>query len=243
MKILKWIEDNWLICIMAGIALFMISASLRQCGISKADREALKESQGEVANLEARNRQKEKEISKALEMVKRANKAVEEKEAELQQSRARIRKLERQERQVIIGITELPPSEVVQQTIDILKVAAEEVTLTDQGILFTENAAKKNLEILATFSLVKDQRDEFSLALTTAEEALHFEKVSNLNLTAVGMKQAEEIQNLNLIIYEKDHQIKVWKKNANRWIWGFLKGTVVGTVVTIIFVILIKSIK
>lgn len=234
---MKWIKENWMLCILIFIVIWLVIFAFKSCGISKADKAALKESSKEIADLKAQNSEKDEEISKALEMVKKADKVVKLKEEELRQKESRIRKLMAEEREVVIGLTELPPSEVVQKTIEILKVATEEVTLTDQGILFTEDAGRKNLEALITgeFSFAAKQRDEFSLALDDCKEALQFEKIAALNLTEAALKQAEQIQNLNLILGEKDNQIRIYKKK--RMVGNFFKGAVFGIVATITVVI------
>lgn len=235
---MKWIKENWMTCILIFIVIWLVIFALKSCGLSKADKAAIKESSAEIADLKAQNEEKDKEISRALEMVKKADKIVRLKEEELQKSERRIKDLMAEEREVIIGLTELPPSEVVQKTIEILKVATEEVTLTDQGILFTEDAGRKNLEALITgeFSFAAKQRDEFSLALSECKEALQFEKIANVNLTSAALSQAEKIQNLNLMLGEKDKQIRIYKKK--RMLGNFAKGAVFGIIVTITVVIL-----
>ena len=103
-------------------------------------------------------------------------------------------------------IAALPPTQIVIQTVYILEVAPEEVTLEPRGVLFTLIAARRNLEILEGFSLQKKEIGELQLSLAKSEAADKGTQIANVELKKAVASQKIQIDGWPAIELE-------WKEN------------------------------
>lgn len=231
---IKWIRKNWIIILGAVLAVILIYLLISGIvkSLSESYKKDIKASDERIAELNKEIREKDTVIAEAIEAAREWETKVAEKEAIITRRDLRIRGLERKEEEIEKVVAELPPSEIVSRTVEILECA--EIKLQDQGIIFSLVCAKKNLTILEGFTLVKEQRDLFRSSLTDSLEALQFQKMATFNVWRVSWAQRSQILNWQDKYKEKDSQFDLCQKSRKaRWFNGLWKGVVIGVALTI----------
>lgn len=244
MKILNWLKKNWLRVIswaaLGGLAIFLLSY-IRSCDevAYKEDIAALDE---EISGLKAKNIKLEDEAVEFVQGAKEYEKVVAEKEANIEASRQIILDLRKKREEVVAEVMELPPSQLVKRTREILDCA--QVELTDDGILFSEDCARRSLAMIAQFSLIKKEINQTGFSLSEYGEALQFQKMVSWKLYGALWKLGDVVLNLKVIV--KRTETKFMKSERQRK-KGFLKGVLIGIAIgggiTVTFVIIVPAIK
>lgn len=225
----NWIKRHWILLVVGLVIVFLayggIDGLISKIGYKKQ----IRASDKEIASLK---KDMKKSDSRADAAIDRAHKAEEEariERAEKEKHKARAARIEGEKRELRDKIATLPPTQIVVHTIKILRVGPEEITLRPQGVLFTLVAARKNLEFLKTFTLVKKQYSEIQLSLAKSE-------ASEAKLLLANAEKDKAIA-------EKDSQITKWpevekewdrkftrseKRGKRSWWKGFKKGVAIG---------------
>jgi len=144
--------------------------------------------------------------SRATTAIAEAREAEEEarkERVEKEKHKANEARLEEEKKGLRAKIAALPPTQVVVHTVEILRVEPEEITLQEQGVLFTLSAARMNLEFLEEFTLVKKQRGELQISLAKSEK-------SEAKLMEANAKK-------DIAIISKDKQLEGWLQTEVKW--------------------------
>lgn len=236
---MKWIKNNWLLLILIVLVIILIFS--KSCNES-AYREDITELDDEITELKSKNLKLEDQVLKEKTSAEIAQKVVAEKEIIIIEAKLRIKSLEKEEIEIVTVVTELLPSALVEETREILECA--EVTLRDDGVLFSIECARRNLINNKQFSLVRKQLDETVFALSQSEEATQFQKMATWYVYRIAWAQASQILNYKEIGKKQD--IKFTKSERQRkksFLSGFMKGLVIGSCVTITIVLVIPFIR
>lgn len=244
MKILEWVKKNWLrliIVISAVVLLFYVLSVVRSCDEAAYQKDIAKLDE-EILELETDNERLEEEKGKAIAGAKAAEKVVAEKEVEIAEAELRIKALEKEEIKITQVVAELPPSELVKETREILECA--EVKLTDDGILFSVECMRSNLEKLKRFSLVENKYNEATFALSTSKETLQFQKMATWYVYRIAWAQGSQIMNYRSIVKKQDLKfVRCEKQRKRNFLKGAIIGVIIGAGIVVTIVIVVPLIK
>ena len=239
MKIPKWIKKNW-IPLAFGVLIIVLwgDRSCDEAGYKK-DIAALDK---EISEKVADNLEKDKVIKTAVKRALAAEAVVEEKEANIEASRIRILALERREPEIEAEIVALPPSELVENTREILECA--EIELTENGVLFSVDCTRTVLTMAEKFSLTKERLKETQFSLSESLEATQFQKMATWNVYKIAWAQGTQILNYQDIIKSKDLKFERCEKQRKKGFWKGLKlGLAIGAGITVTITLVIPAIK
>jgi hypothetical protein len=194
-------------------------------------KEDIRKSDEKIAVLESDNLMLEDVVNKAVDDARVYEERVAEKEAAIAENEVVIKRLKREKAEVTAVVMELPPSELVLRTQDILDCA--EIELREDGILFSVECTQAVLIMAEEFSLVKEELKETRFALSESQEATQLQKICTWHVYKVAWGQGSQIMNYQDIIKEKDIQFDLCqKKKKGAWLDGLWKGFVIGVVLT-----------
>lgn len=235
--LIKW---KW-IFLAAGILIvfFSFEKYCRDAGYEKKIRDLDKE----ISDLEEENVKLEGEVVEYVKGAIADEAEVAKLEAEIEESKSRIKYLEKEEEVVEEIVMALPPLELVEETREILGCA--EILLNEEGILFSVECAREGLLKLKRFSLVEKKYDEAIFALSKSGKALTFQKRVSWRLFGALWKMGDQIINYKVIAKKQAIKFNLAEKqNKKRFLsglWkGFVIGIVVGAVVTTTFKFVIR---
>lgn len=244
MKIPKWIKKNWLRLIIGAVIIgffFYVLSVIRSCD-DQAAKEKIEALDEEISGLKQKNVKLEEE---AVDYVKDAEiwkERVVEKEASIEASRLRILELQKKREAVVAEVADLPPSQLVERTREILDCA--QVELRADGILFSLECSRKVLAMIAQFSLIKEEINQTGFSLSEYGEALHFQKMVSWNLFGALWKLGGVVLNLKVIVKKQDIKYETSEKRRRKsFLKGVLIGITIGGGITVTFVIVIPLIK
>ena len=225
---MKFIKKNWLLLVLGLLVIVLLCE--RGCKKSTY-KEDIKASDKKIESLEADNRELEDVVKTATENARVLEERVAEKEAAIAESEIVIKRLKKERIEVSIGVMELPPSELVEETREILGCA--EIELREDGILYSIECAQKSLIIIKKFSLIKEELDETYFALSESQEATRRQKIATWSVYRIAWAQGSQIIGYRSIVKEKDYQFSLCqKKKKGAWWDGLWKGFVIGVIVT-----------
>lgn len=228
---IKWLKKNWMITLFIFIVSMMFWD--RACKDSNYKKD-IKKSDDKILTLEKKNEKLENVVFESAETAKKWEKRSEEKEDLIKARELEINQLKEDLKKVPGIILELPPSELVAKTREILDCA--QIELTDQGIVFSENCARAALIELTKFSLVKNQVSMIEQSMIDCQDALTFQKLATWNVYRVAWAQGSQILNYKTIGDEKDLKFSLCQKQKKKaWLDGLWKGFLIGAGATIIF--------
>jgi Fe2+ transport system protein B len=244
MKFPKWLKKNWLRVIfwiaLAGLIIFLLSY-VRSCD-EAAYKEDIKELDKEISELKEKNVKLEDEAVEFVEGAEAYEKVVAEKEANIERSRLIILDLRKKREEVVAEVMELPPSQLVERTREILDCAA--VELTDDGILFSEDCARRSLAMIAQFSLIKEEIEQTGFSLSEYGEALQFQKMVSWKLYGALWKLGGQVLNYKVMVKKLDLKFEKSEKQRKKgWLRGLGTGLMIGAGITVTFMIVIPAIK
>jgi len=159
---------------------------------------------------------------------------------EKEKHKANVERIEKEKRGLEKKIAALPPTQIVIHTIEILQIEPKEVMLQSHGMLFSLVAARKNLEILKGFTLVKKQFSELTRAfMKSSVEGLALSK-ANKELKIANVKKDIQIAKWPQIEKEWDRKFNLSEnRGKSNWWRGLKTGGIIGGIVggVIIFVL------
>lgn len=234
---MKFIKKHWLP--LALVLLVIILLGERACRKSTY-KEDIRKSDEKIAVLESDNLMLDGVINKAVDDARAYEVRVAEQEEMLVESGFEIKRLEKKIAEVPDAVTALPPSELVEETQDILDCA--QVELRDDGVLFSIECTQAMLIMAEQFSLVKEKLSETEFALSTSKEATQFQKMQTWHVYRIAWAQGSQILNYQDIIKEKDFQFSLCEKQRKKsWFKGLWRGAVIGAIVTFVVFFLKKK--
>lgn len=240
----KWLKKNWLrlaLGILGVALLFLGLLSIRSCD-EAAYLEDIKTLDEEISELKEKNVKLEDEAVEFVEGAKAYEKVVAEKEANIEASRLIILDLRKKREEVVAEVMELPPSDMVERTREILDCAA--VELTEEGILFSVECSRKVLAMIAQFSLIKEEINQTGFSLSEYGEALQFQKMVSWKLYGALWKLGGQVLNLKVIVKSTEKKFTRSEQQRKKSFWRGLKiGFIIGGGITITFVIVLPLIK
>jgi len=192
-KIFDFVERRWLPLCLAGLVLWLLSSNIRACVDELGYQGTIKTKNKEITALK---RDREAEAKKAQDALARALTAEAEarkERAEKEKHKADAARREEEKKELLAKIAAMPPTQIVVHTVRILQVDPKEVTLESRGVLFTLVAARRNLEILGEFSLVKKQYSDIQLALARSEASDRKTQKANIELKKAVSSQKTEL--------------------------------------------------
>lgn len=237
----QWFKQNWLFLALGILAFFAFIQGVRSCDDAgyKRDIKALDE---EISGLKKDNVKLEAEAKVFIGEAEAYKKVVAEKEANIEESRLRIVELQKRRETVVAEVMELPPSELVEQTREILDCA--QVELTEKGVLFSLECTQRVLAMLKDFSLVKEELDETRFSLSESLEATQFQKMVSWKLYGALWKLGGVVLNLKVIVKSTEKKFTRSEQQRKKSFWkGLLLGVAIGGGITVTFVIIIPAVK
>ncbi len=238
-KVLKFLLKNW-IPVSFAVLIFVILTD-KSCDES-AFRKDIAVLDTEIVDLRTKNVKLEDEAFEYIEGAKFDKEIVEGLKAEISASKTRIKELEKEEAEVDIIVAELPVIRLVEDTRLVLDCA--EVELTEDGILFSVECTRSNLAKLKKFSLVEGKYKDALLALSTAEEALHFSERRSLKLFGALWKYGSIVINYKRMDKIQDKKYERSEKQRKRsYFKGVVLGITIGAGITITIVLIIPLIR
>ena len=204
--------------------------------------EDIKELDEEISELKEKNVKLEDEAKVYVADAQAYEKVVAEKEANIEASRLIILDLRKKREEIVAEVMELPPSELVERTREILDCA--QVELKEEGILFSEECSRKVLAMIAQFSLIKEELNQTGFSLSEYGEALQFQKMVSWKLYGALWKLGGQVLNYKVMVKALDLKFERSEKQRKKgWLKGFTTGLIIGAGVTVTFVIVIPAIK
>jgi Skp family chaperone for outer membrane proteins len=198
-----WLKRNWL-KVLIGIVVFILIYSAVDSAIARAAyKKDIKASNKEIASLKRDMKESDTRADAAVVRARIAEEEARVERAEKEKHKARAARVEEEKRELRSKIAALPPTQVVVHTVEILRVDPKEIMLQPQGVLFTLVAARRNLEFLEAFTLVKKQYGELQISLAKSE-------ASEAKLMEAGREKDKAIT-------EKDGQLANWVKAEIEW--------------------------
>lgn len=238
----KWIKKNWLyLALWTWVAVMIISNIIGYV----QERNYKKEIRGLNQDIVSLKQDIKKEADKtqaALRDAKVFEDNAEKERKEKDEAKARIVVVEREKAGLREKIAALPPTRIVYRTIEILKVDPPDISLRDDGVLFTLVAARRNLEELEGFSLLKTQYGDLQFALAKSEKADKDTQAANVKLKKAVASQKIQIDKWPKIELKWDEKYKKSeKRNKTAFGRGRKQGTVIGAVIiTVLWIFLGK---
>lgn len=199
----NWLKRNWILLVVGLVILFLAYGGIAGIVSGIGSRKQIRASDKEIASLKRDIKASDTKADVAIDRARVAEEKARIERAEKEKHKARADRIEEEKRELRDKIAALPPTQVVVHTIKILRVESEEITLQSQGVLFTLVAARKNLEFLKTFTLVKKQYSEIQISLTKSE--------------ASGVELLKAIGEKDIAIGEKDGQLANWVGAEVEW--------------------------
>lgn len=199
----NWIKRNWLIVLVGIIVLVLFYGAIDGLISDIGNKKQIRASDKKIASLKRDIKASDTKADAAIDRARVAEEQARIERAEKEKHKARAAKIEEEKKELRDKIAALPPTQIVIHTIKILHVGPEEITLRPQGVLFTLVAARKNLEFLKTFTLVKKQYSEIQISLAKSE-------ASEVKLLKANAEK-------NIAIAEKDGQLKNWMGAEVEW--------------------------
>ncbi|MCK4783343.1 MAG: hypothetical protein KAV87_06295 [Desulfobacteraceae bacterium] len=225
---MKFIKKNW-IPIALGILIIVLLGE-RACRKSTY-KEDIRKSDEKIAVLESDNLMLDAVVNKAVDDARVYESRVAEIEEALIEREFTIKRLRRERAEVTAVVMELPPSELVLMTQNILDCA--EIELRDDGVLFSVGCTQAVLIMAEEFSLVKEELDETRFALSESQEAMQLQKMCTWSVYKIAWGQGSQIMNYQDIIKEKDYQFDLCqKKKKGSFLEGLWRGFVTGVALT-----------
>ena len=233
---IKWLGENWfkLIIIFAIIIVSLILG--RTCQDSK-DQEKIDANDKEISDLKKKNEKLEDVAFESTETAKEWERRAKEKEDLIIARDLEIKELKEEQKKVTAAVMELPPSELVAETREILDCA--EIELTDNGILFSEFCARRALIDFREFSLVKEQIGLVEQSMIDCQAGWTFQKLATWNIYRTAWAMGSQILNYKTIVKNKDENFSLLKKQKKgAWLNGAWKGFLAGLIVAAIIKLL-----
>ena len=199
----SWLKKNWLKILIGIIASILIYSAVDSVVARFGYKKQIKASDKEIASLKRDIKESDTRADAAVARAQTAEEEARVERAEKEKHKARIARIEEEKKELRDKIAALPPTQVIIQTIQILRVEPQEITLQSQGVLFTLVATRRNLEYLEEFTLVKKQYGELQISLAKSE-------ASEAKLM---MANAEK----DIAITEKDGQLANWVSVEREW--------------------------
>jgi len=230
--LIKW---KWIF--LAGvilITLILLENYCRDAGYEKKIRDL----DEEISDLKGKNSKLEGEVVDYINDALAERKEVEKLKTEVEASKARIEELEIEEAEVEEIVMALPPSQLVEETREIL--GCQDILLNEEGVLFSVECAREGLLKLKRFSLVEGKYDEAIFALSRSEKALIRQERVSWNLFGALWKMGDQISNYKVMAKKQDVKFNLSEKQNKKSFWsglfkGFIIGVGVGVVVTATF--------
>jgi len=235
--LIKW---KWIfLAVGILIALFSFEKYCRDAGYEKKIGDLDKE----ISDLKKDNVKLEGEVVEYVKGAIADEAEVAKLKDEVEESKSRIEVLEKEEAEVEEVVMALPPSELVEETREILGCA--EILLNQEGILFSVECAREGLLKLKRFSLVERKYDEAILALSKSEKALAFQKRVSWKLYGALWKMGDQIINYKAMAKKQAIKFNLAEKQNKKHflsgLWkGFVIGVIAGVVITATFKFIIK---
>lgn len=200
---IKFIKRHWILIVVGLVIVFLAYGGIDGIVSGMAYKKQIRTSDKEIASLKQKIKASDTKADAAVDRARVAEEEARIERAEKEKHKARAARIEGEKRELRDKIATLPPTQVVVHTIKILHVGPEEITLRPQGVLFTLVAARKNLEFLKTFTLVKKQYSEIQLSLAKSE-------ASEVKLLKANTEK-------DIAIAEKDGQLADWLGAEVEW--------------------------
>jgi len=198
-----WLKKNWLKILIGIIAFILIYSAADSVVARLGYKKQIKASDKEIASLKRDIKESDTRADAAITCARTAEEEARIERAEKEKHKARAARIEEEKRELRDKIAALPPTQVIIQTIQILRVEPQEITLQSQGVLFTLVAARRNLEFLEEFTLVKKQYGELQISLAKSE-------ASEAKLMRANVEK-------DITIIEKDGQLAKWVSVEREW--------------------------
>lgn len=199
---IKWIRKNWLL--FAGfIAVILLIGSIDGYVSKRNHKRDMRANNRDIEALKQDRKASDKRADTNLERAYVAEEEARLERVEKEKYRASEARLEKEKRGLKARIAALPPSKVVVHMIQIIQVAPEEITLRDEGVLFTLSAARTNLEELERFTLIERQYSKLKMSFAKCES-------SEQKLLVATIEKDK-------VIVEKDGQLVNWLKAEVKW--------------------------
>ena len=238
---IKWLGENWFKILIVLVFIIGIVLIDRACHDSAAQKK-IDANNKEISDLKGKNEKLEDVAFESTEAAKKWEKKAKEKEDLIIARDLEIKELKEEQKKVAAAVMELPPSELVAETQEILDCA--EIELTNNGILFSEFCARRALIDLREFSLVKMQIGLVEQSLIDCQDGWTFQKLATWNIYRTAWAMGSQILNYKTIVKKQDENFSLLKKKGKKSFWTGLKiGFVIGAGVTITFVIIVPAIK
>ncbi len=235
----KWLKKHWLHLALVLLIIAFWGTNTCNEAAYKSDIKLLDE---QIKEKVADNAKKDIVIEEAKQQAIIAEAVVADKEANIEESRLRIRELERKETVIVDVVAALPPSAMVGQLREIIDCAAVELTAT--GVLFSEDCARVVLVEMKKFNSMKKRLAETQFSLSESLEATQFQKMATWNVYRIAWAQGTKIQNYQDIVKALDLKFERCEKQRKKGYWNGLKlGLALGAGLTITFTLVIPIIK
>jgi len=198
-----WLKKNWLKILIGIIASILICSAADSVVARLGYKKQIKASDKEIVSLKRDIKESDTRADAAVARARTAEEEARIERAEKEKHKARAARIEEEKRDLRDRIAALPPTQVIIQTIRILRVEPQEITLQSQGVLFTLVAVRRNLEYLEEFTLVKKQYGELRISLAKSE-------ASEAKLMKANAEK-------DMAIIEKDGQLANWASMEREW--------------------------
>jgi len=198
-----WLKKNGLKILIGIIAFILVYSAVDSVVARLGYKKQIKASDKEIASLKRDIKESDIRADAAVARAQTAEEEARIERAEKEKHKARSARIEEEKRELRDRIAALPPTQVIIQTIQILRVEPQEITLQSQGVLFTLIAARRNLEYLEEFTLVKKQYGELQISLAKSE-------ASEAKLMKANAEK-------DIAIIEKDGQLAKWVSVEREW--------------------------
>ena len=200
---LKFIKRHWILLVVGLVIVFLAYGGIDGLVSGIEYKKQIRASDKEIASLKRDIKASDTKADAAIDRARIAEEQARIERAEKEKHKARAARIEEEKKELRDKIAALPPTQIVVHTIKILHVGPEEITLQPQGVVFTLVAARKNLEFLKTFTLVKKQYSEIQISLAKSE-------ASEVELLKANAEK-------DIAITEKDGQLADWVSAEVEW--------------------------
>ena len=198
-----WLKRYWILLTVGLVIVFLAYGGIAGIVSGIGYQKQIRASDKEITSLKKKIKASDTKADAAIDRARVAEEQARIERAEKEKHKARAARIEEEKKELRDKIATLPPTQIVVYTIKILHVGPEEITLQPQGVVFTLVAARKNLEFLKTFTLVKKQYSEIQLSLAKSE-------ASEVKLLKANAEK-------DIAIAEKDGQLAGWVGAEVEW--------------------------